>query len=99
MPVSASIEIAPGVHMPRIGLGTHRIGGDVLVRCVHAAMDAIGDAGVLHVDTASCYNNEAAVGDAIESSSFPRERVFITSKIAPKEMGREKTPRAIDGML
>ena len=99
MPVSASIEIAPGVHMPRIGLGTHRIGGDVLVRCVHAAMDAIGDAGVLHVDTASCYNNEAAVGDAIESSSLPRERVFITSKIAPKEMGREKTPRAIDGML
>ncbi len=34
-----------------------------------------------HIDTAMAYENEAAVGRAIEQSSVDREDIFLTTKI------------------
>lgn len=43
------------------------------------------------IDTASSYQNEKAVGEAIRKSGIPREELFITTKAYIQEMGYEKT--------
>lgn len=43
-------------------------------------MDAI-NAGYRHFDTASFYGNEKALGLALKESDFPREELFITTKV------------------
>lgn len=41
--------------------------------------------GYRHIDTAAVYRNEEAVGRAIRDSGLPRESVFVTTKLAPKD--------------
>lgn len=50
------------------------------LECFEAVRDAL-EVGYRHVDTAMAYDNEAAVGRALESSSVEREEVFLTTKI------------------
>lgn len=63
--------------IPNPGFGTFRLEGDTLKQSIHAALDA----GYRHIDTAQFYNNEAGVGQAIVSSSVPREEIFLTTKV------------------
>ena len=51
------------------------------------------------IDTASSYQNEKAVGDAIRKSGIPREELFITTKAYIQEMGYEKTKLAFEWSL
>lgn len=51
------------------------------------------------IDTASSYQNEKAVGDAIRKSGIPREELFITTKAYIQEMGYEKTKLAFERSL
>ena len=37
--------------------------------------------GYRHIDTAGGYGNEEAVGAAIRDSKFPREKLFVTTKL------------------
>lgn len=60
--------------------------------------DAIAS-GYRLIDTASSYQNEAAVGRAIASCSVPREELFITTKAYIHEMGYEKTMQAFNRSL
>ena len=46
------------------------------------------------IDTASVYNNEQAVGEAIRKSGIPREELFVTSKAFIHEMGYAKAKEA-----
>jgi len=46
--------------------------------------------GYTHIDTASVYRNEAAVGRAIRESNVPRHELFLTTKLAPKDQGAGK---------
>ena len=63
--------------MPKLGLGTWPMLGD---ECTNAVLQAL-DLGYRHIDTAAGYNNEAAVGKALEQSSVAREQVHVTSKV------------------
>uniref|UniRef100_A0A182SGB6 NADP-dependent oxidoreductase domain-containing protein n=1 Tax=Anopheles maculatus TaxID=74869 RepID=A0A182SGB6_9DIPT len=67
--------------MPVLGLGTYNLRGQ---NCVDAVKTAI-DAGYRHIDTASLYQNEAEVGQAvrekIEDGTVKREDIFITTKL------------------
>ncbi len=68
---------AGGADVPALGFGTARLTGEQCRRAVERALEV----GYRHVDTAQLYENEAAVGDAIEASDVPREDVFVVTKV------------------
>ncbi|MEY7848363.1 aldo/keto reductase [Natrarchaeobius sp. A-rgal3] len=82
-PVTSEFPIDPvtagDAEIPRLGFGTARMTGD---ECRHAVETAL-DVGYRHVDTAQMYDNEAAVGDALEASDVAREDVFVVTKVHP----------------
>ncbi len=71
-----------GHKFPAIGLGTFLSSeGD----CRQVVYDAIVNHGYRHIDTASIYQNEEAVGDAIQQAiatgKVKREDIFVTTKL------------------
>ena len=75
-----SIEIAPGVFLPRLGLGVWEVDpGSTGERIIAGALEA----GYRHIDTAQGYENERAVGAGIRASGVPREEIFVTTKFFP----------------
>lgn len=44
------------------------------------------------IDTAAVYRNEADVGRALRDSGVPRQEVFVTSKLAPKDQVKMPLP-------
>ena len=48
--------------------------------CKRAFLDAL-EVGYRLIDTASAYQNEKAVGDAIKESGINRKELFITTKL------------------
>jgi diketogulonate reductase-like aldo/keto reductase len=58
-----------------------------------AALDAVGwalEAGYRHIDTATAYHNENEVGRALQASGVARGDVFVTTKMPPEQVGRER---------
>lgn len=84
-----------GVEMPALGLGTYKLVGELAYAPVRMALDC----GYRHIDTASFYENEEAVGRALRESDVPREEVFITSKVWNTEQGFDETLRAFERTL
>jgi 2,5-diketo-D-gluconate reductase A len=80
------VEIAPGVSMPLLGLGTWQARGTTAEHAVACALEV----GYRHIDTARAYRNEAEVGRALAASAVPREEVFVTTKMWPDSAGRER---------
>ncbi|MFV2102867.1 aldo/keto reductase [Micromonospora sp. LOL_024] len=77
----------PGdVRIPLLGFGTWQVTGDAGFKAVLAALDA----GYRHIDTATMYGNEEEVGQAVRESGLRREDVFLTTKLPPERVGRER---------
>lgn len=51
------------------------------------------------IDTAAAYQNEGAVGRAIEKSDVPREDVFVMRKLWIQDAGYESTKEAFERSL
>ena len=85
-----------GVQMPMLGFGTFQITDSD--QCCQAVAAAIA-AGYRHIDTASSYQNEEAVGRAIRQSGVARSELFVTSKAYIQEMGYEQTKAAFERQL
>jgi len=68
-----------GEEVPAIGLGTWQMDIDTAYRAVSTGLEL----GYRHVDTAQLYENEAAVGRAIDEADVPRDEVFLTTKVNP----------------
>lgn len=66
-----------GIEIPILGFGVYQIPRE---ETEQAVIDAI-KVGYRHIDTAQSYMNEAEVGQGIKNSGFPREELFITTKI------------------
>ena len=79
------VTLNNGVQMPRLGLGTMTLNGDVGTRCVADAISL----GYRLIDTAMIYGTEPAVGAGIKQSGIKREELFITSKLWKADMGYE----------
>ena len=60
-------------------------------------MTAALEAGYRHIDTASVYNTEAEVGEAIKASGVPREEIFLTTKLHNTDHAR--VPEAFEESL
>ena len=85
-----------GVEMPRFGLGVYKMTDKEAA--VEAMITAIG-AGYGAIDTATVYNNEAEVGEAVRNSGVKREELFITSKVWNTDQGYDETLRAFEASL
>ncbi len=72
--------------MPVLGLGTWQ--NDDHEQCTESVRRALA-LGYRHVDTAQIYRNEAAVGDAIEQASIPREDIFLATKVWIRNLSYE----------
>ena len=72
--------------LPAFGLGTFRLKDDVVIASVKTALEL----GYRAVDTAQIYENEAAVGQALEESGVPRNELFITTKIWIENLSKDK---------
>jgi 2,5-diketo-D-gluconate reductase A len=88
-----TVTIAPGIEMPLVGLGTWQATG----KRAHAAVLRGLEVGYRHIDTATMYGNEDAVGRALRDSGLPRDEVFITTKLQPSNAGLERA--TIDASL
>lgn len=85
------IRLHNGVEMPLLGLGVFQVtDGKVCRESVLTALQT----GYRLIDTAACYGNEKAVGEAIRESGIPREEIFLTSKVWIQDAGYEKTMRS-----
>lgn len=89
------IKLNNGMTIPPVGLGTYTIKPEPCERAVFHALTHGYDL----IDTANIYLNERAVGRAIKASGRPREELFITSKIWPKDFHKSKVTKAVDATL
>jgi diketogulonate reductase-like aldo/keto reductase len=69
-----------GSRVPVLGLGTWELRGEGCVDAVERALAL----GYRHLDTAQGYFNEAEVGEGLRRSAVPRDEVFLTTKVRPR---------------
>jgi len=72
--------------MPLLGFGTWQIENEDAPEATTTALEL----GYRHIDTATGYGNEAGIGSALASSGLQRDSVFITTKLPPEHVGRER---------
>jgi len=84
-----------GISLPRLGLGTFRMQGDVCRAAVESALAL----GYRHIDTAEMYGNEDAIGAAIASSGVARKDLHITTKVWNENLAPDAIRRAFDASL
>ena len=86
---------AGGIALPKLGLGTYRMQGEVCRTAVESALDL----GYRHIDTAEMYGNEDAVGAAIAASGVPRGSLHVTTKVWWQNLAPDAMRRAIGASL
>jgi 2,5-diketo-D-gluconate reductase B len=84
-----------GISMPKLGLGTFRMQGDVCRAAVESALSL----GYRHIDTAEMYANEEAIGAAIATSRVPRDELHVTTKVWHENLSPDAIRRAFDASL
>ncbi|PIO57505.1 oxidoreductase, aldo/keto reductase family protein, partial [Teladorsagia circumcincta] len=75
------ITLSNGVQMPQVGLGTWMCSPAEAKAATKTAIET----GYRLIDTAACYGNEEAIGEAIkeliQAGKVKREELFITTKL------------------
>jgi len=86
------LTLNTGTTIPQLGFGTYQIEPKDTVEAVSTALEL----GYRHIDTAEMYQNEAEVGEAVESL---RSQVFLTSKLNNGFHRPDDARRAFDETL
>ena len=90
------VELNNGVQMPLLGFGVFQITDqEVCKESVKVALNT----GYRMIDTAACYGNERAVGDAIKEAGIKREELFLVSKVWIQDAGYERTMASFEKTL
>jgi 2,5-diketo-D-gluconate reductase B len=84
-----------GISLPRLGLGTFRMQGDVCRTAVESALAL----GYRHIDTAEMYGNEEAIGAAIAASGVARGDLHVTTKVWHENLAPDAIRSAFDASL
>ena len=90
----ATVE-ADGAAIPAIGLGTWQLRGEECSAAVKAAIEI----GYRHIDTASMYGNEEAVGAGLKASGIARDEVFVTTKVWPEDLAPADLRRSAEASV
>lgn len=90
-------QLTNGVKMPILGFGTFKIEEQrIATQSVYEAIEV----GYRHIDCASVYGNEVAVGSGIKKAmddfAVSREELFIVSKVWNSDQGYEQTVAAFE---
>ncbi len=72
-----TVKLNNGIEMPILGFGVYQVEEKA---CEQAVLEAI-DVGYRLIDTATAYQNEQQVGNAIKTSGVNRKDLFITTKL------------------
>ena len=86
-----TIQLNNGVTMPLMGLGVFQVTDQQV--CKESVLSAL-KTGYRLIDTAACYGNEKAVGEAVRESGIDRKELFLTSKVWIQDAGYEKAMRS-----
>ena len=93
--IDSAFKLKNGVDIPVLGLGTYKAHGDELISAI---LDAL-KIGYRSIDTASFYENEQEVGEAISASDVLRKDIFVTTKVWNDEQGYDESLKAFDRSL
>jgi 2,5-diketo-D-gluconate reductase A len=77
------IKLHDGNLMPQLGLGVWQASISETTQAVLKALEV----GYRSIDTAAIYKNEEGVGAALQSTSIPRDELFITTKLWNDDQG------------
>jgi len=83
------------VEVPALGFGTARLTGEPCRDAVEHALEL----GYRHIDTAQMYDNEAAVGDAIATTSVDRDDIFLVTKVHRRNLAYEDVLSSVEASL
>lgn len=88
-----TIKLNDGYLMPQLGLGVWQASIEEAASAVTQALAV----GYRSIDTAAIYKNEEGVGAALQSTSIPRDKLFITTKLWNDDQGNPQ--RALENSL
>jgi len=94
--ITLMIQLNNGIDMPLLGFGVFQITDQTV--CKQSVLTAL-QTGYRLIDTAACYGNEKAVGEAIRESGLDRKELFLVSKVWIQDAGYEKTMRSFEKTL
>ncbi len=89
-------ELNNGIKIPKFGLGTFL--NDNGKQAIDSILYAL-EIGYRHVDTATMYENEKEIGEAVHESEIPREEIFVTTKLWNSDHGYDNTIKAFQRSL
>ena len=85
-----------GVKIPSLGFGTFQITDNEI--CIKSVLTAL-ESGYRMIDTAACYGNEKAVGEAVAESGIARQDITLVSKVWIQDSGYSKTMDSFEKTL
>lgn len=94
--LNSTRKLSNGVEIPYVGLGVFLVKDPE--ECENAVKAAIKN-GYRSIDTATRYENESFVGNALKAVDVPREELFITTKVWVSDFGYEETKQALHRSL
>lgn len=89
------IELENGYKVPKIGYGTFQLKPDEVYDNVSMALKN----GYRLIDTAASYQNEKAIGQAIQDSGIDRKEIILATKVWVQDTGYEATLNAFERSL
>jgi len=95
VPSVPTLSFNNGVQIPQVGFGVFLVPDDETRRAVTDALEV----GYRHIDTATIYQNEAAVGEAISDSTLARDDIFVTTKCWNSDQGYDSALAAFDASM
>ena len=91
--MTRTFPLNESVNIPAVGFGTYLVSSEDAPTAVRSAIEC----GYRHIDTASGYRNEAAVGEgirsALASTGLSRKDIFVTTKLWPGNPAWGDAPR------
>lgn len=88
-------KLSNGIEIPLVSFGTFNIGEELKVtEIVKKSLKS----GYRHIDTASIYKNEEAIGKALKdlAGQIPRKEIIISGKVWNKDQGYDSTIAAFE---
>ncbi len=87
--------LSNGIEVPLLGLGVYDMHGAEAEQAVQDALET----GYRLFDTASLYENENEIGNALRNSGISRSDIFVTTKLGNNDHGYDATLRAFEKSL
>lgn len=84
-----------GTPLPQVGFGTHPLRGEEGIEAIVSALHL----GYRYLDTATNYENEREVGEALRRSGVDRSEVLVASKIPGRAHERDKAIACVERSL